>query len=114
MRSDRSSASLMRRGTCVPSARSKPGSTPASSGNSRMSDRQNASIVEIAMSSSRSLSAFHAAADNCDVAGFFQTLDDALPHFRGGLPCKRDRQDLIRFDAGKKQVDVTLDEDARL
>ena len=50
----------------VSSARSKPGSTSASSGNSRSSDRQNASIVEIAMSPSRSFSSRQRPASNCD------------------------------------------------
>ena len=44
------------RGTSVSAAMSNPGSMSASSGNSRRSDRQNASIVEIAMSPRRPFS----------------------------------------------------------
>ena len=54
MSSARSSASSIRRGTCVSSAISKPGSRLASSGNSRSSDRQNASMVLMSTSPDRS------------------------------------------------------------
>ena len=67
IRSARSSASSMSRGTSVSSARSNPGSTSASSGNSRRSDRQNASIVEMAMSPSRSRRSRQFRASSCDV-----------------------------------------------
>ena len=60
-RSERSSDSSMRRGTSVSSAMSNPGSRSASSGNSRRSERQNASMVLIAMSPSRSRSSCHCA-----------------------------------------------------
>ena len=46
----------MRRGTSVSSAIENPGSRPASSGNSRSSDRQKASMVLTAMSPVRSRS----------------------------------------------------------
>ena len=45
-----SSASSRSRGNSASSASEKPGSRSASSGNSRSSDRQNASIVQMAMS----------------------------------------------------------------
>ena len=47
-------------------------------------------------------------------ARFFQALDDALAHFRGRLAGERDREDVIRLDARAQQVDVPLDEHARL
>ena len=56
VRRARSSDSLTRRGTSVSSAIENPGSRPASSGNSRSSDRQNASIVLIVTSAVRSRS----------------------------------------------------------
>ena len=59
IRNARSSDVSMSRGTSVSAARSNPGSTSASSGNSRSSDRQNASIVEIAMSPRRSFKPRH-------------------------------------------------------
>jgi hypothetical protein len=69
-------------GISVWSARSKPGSMPASSGNSRMSDRQNASIVEMAISARPSRKSRHLAADIWRRAvGLSEPRDDALPHF---------------------------------
>ena len=116
MRSARSSASPTSRGTSVSSARSKPGSTSASSGNSRSSDRQKASIVEIAMSPSRSRSVAPARRGRAaDVRlRLLQPLDDPLPHLGGGLARERDREDVLGLDAGAQQVDVALDEHARL
>src|SRR5439155_24153928 len=47
-------------------------------------------------------------------ARFFHSIDDPLPHLGGGLARERDREDVIWLDAGAQQVDVALDEDARL
>ena len=47
-------------------------------------------------------------------AGLLQPLDDPLPHLGGGLPRERDREDAIGIDAREQQIDVALDEDARL
>ena len=47
-------------------------------------------------------------------ARLLQPIDDALPHLGGGLARERDREDVIRLDAGAQQVDVALDEHARL
>ena len=59
MRRARSSASSVSRSASVSSAIPKPGSSPASRGNSRSSDRQKASIVLIATSDRCSRSIFH-------------------------------------------------------
>src|SRR5881398_2661426 len=66
MSSARSSASSINRGACVSSASSKPGSMLASSGNSCSSDRQNASIVLMAMSAERSRMSRHSWRSSAD------------------------------------------------
>src|SRR5205809_610524 len=43
-----------------------------------------------------------------------QRRHHALPHFRGGLARKGDRENVARRDAGFEQTHVTIDEDARL
>src|SRR4029079_5623043 len=43
-----------------------------------------------------------------------QLADDALAHFRGGLPRELNRQYVARLDARLQQVDVAPDEDRRL
>ena len=47
-------------------------------------------------------------------APLLQPLDDPLPHLRGRFARERDREDVLRVDAGAQQVDVALDEHARL
>ncbi len=64
MRRVRSSASLTSRGVSVSSASSKPGSTSASSGNSRSNARQKASMVEIEMSVTLSRISRHTSPDS--------------------------------------------------
>ena len=113
--SERSSASSTRRGTSVSSASANPGSTSASSGNSRSSPRQNASIVEMAMSPRRPRRSRQRAASSARrPARFLQPLDDPLPHLGGGLAREGDRQNVLGLDAGSQQVDVALHEHARL
>ena len=43
-----------------------------------------------------------------------KALDDAIAHLGGGFPREGDRQNVIGIDAGSQQVDVSLDEHARL
>ena len=47
-------------------------------------------------------------------AGLLQAIDDALPHFGGGLAGEGDREDIVGLDAGAQQVDVALHEHPRL
>ncbi len=47
-------------------------------------------------------------------ARLLQPIDDALPHLGRGLAREGDREDVIRLDAGAQQVDVALDQHARL
>ena len=110
-----SSDSPTRRGTSVSSARSNAGSTSASSGNSRSSDRQKASMVETAISPRRSLRSRHLTQiDRRQPADVTQTLDDALAHLGGGLSGERDGEDMVGIDAGAQQIDVAIDQDTRL
>ena len=75
----------------------RPGSRSASSGNSRSSDRQNASIVLMAMSAVRSRSSRQRAGGISPARrGGAQRGHDALAHFRGRLARERDRQDVRR------------------
>ena len=113
--STRSSDSSMSRGTSVSSAISKPGSMSASSGNSRSSDRQNASIVLMAISPRRSRRSSQRARSSSDrAAGGAQLANDALAHLGRRLPRERDRQDVGRIDARLEQIDVARDEHRRL
>ena len=43
-----------------------------------------------------------------------QALDDALAHLGGGLSRERDRENVVGIDAGAQQIDVAIDQDARL
>ena len=65
-RSVRSSARSINLGTSVSSASANPGSRSTSSGNSRSSERQKASMVPIAISPIRSRSSRHRARSACD------------------------------------------------
>ena len=47
-------------------------------------------------------------------ARLLQPIDDALPHLGGGLAREGDREDVLGLDAGAQQVDVALDQHARL
>ncbi len=47
-------------------------------------------------------------------ARFFQALDDSLPHFGGRLAGEGDGQDVLGLDSSPQQVDVALDQHARL
>jgi hypothetical protein len=49
-----------------------------------------------------------------EAARLLQPVDDALPHFGRRLAREGDREDVIRFDAGAQQVDVSLHQHARL
>ncbi len=49
-----------------------------------------------------------------EAARLLEPVDDPLPHLGRGLARERDREDVIRFDAGPQQIDVALDEDPRL
>ena len=87
----------MSRSTSVSSAMVKPGSRSASSGNSRSSDRQNASIVLIAMSPRRSRRSRQRAASISPVAAaLWRFVQDALAHLRRGLAREGDREDVGR------------------
>ena len=55
-----------------------------------------------------------AASNSREPARLPQPLDDPLPHLRRGLARERDREDVVGLDAGAQQVDVALDEHARL
>ena len=101
----------MSRGTSVSSAKSKPGSRSASSGNSRSSDRQNASIVLIAISPRRSRESIQRARSISDrLGGLAELAHDPLAHLGRGLPRERDREDVGRVDAALEQIDVARDE----
>ena len=49
-----------------------------------------------------------------EAARLLEPVDDPLPHLGRGLARERDREDVIRFDAGPQQIDVALDQDPRL
>ena len=100
IRSDSSSDCSTSRGTSVSSAISKPGSRSASSGNSRSSDRQNASIVLIEMSREPIAHLGPARLVELRLRGRApQLADDALAHLRRGLARERDREDVAGLDA---------------
>ena len=105
----------MKRGVSVSSARSKPGSTPASSGNSCSSDRQNASMVLMPMSPNASrISRQRCARDAALAMPLPQRRHHALAHFRRGLAREGDREDVARRHARFEQAHVAIDEHARL
>ena len=72
--------------TSVWSASANPGSTSASSGNSRSSDRQKASIVEIAISPTRSFRSRHRARSAADKRSPRAAARRSVPAFRR-RPC---------------------------
>ena len=114
-RSARSSPSSMSRSTSVSSAMVKPGSRSASSGNSRSSERQNASMVLIAMSPSRSRRSRQRAASISPVAAALWRLC----RMRSRISAAALRVKVIaRMLAGStprlQQVGVAIDEHARL
>ncbi len=47
-------------------------------------------------------------------ARLLQPIDDALPHLGGGFAREGDGEDVVRLDTGAQQVDVALDQHARL
>ena len=97
IRSVRSSDVAISRGTSVSSARSNAGSTSASSGNSRSSDRQNASMVLMAMSPSRSRSSSQRRRSSSERSRRHpQLANDPLAHLGGRLAGEGDREDVRR------------------
>ncbi len=87
----------------------------ASSGNSRSIDRQNASIVLIATSAVRVTQLTPATRRKLASRPAARSVsDDALAHLGGCLPRERERQNLRGIDTFAQQVDVAIDEHARL
>ena len=115
MRSARSSASSMSRGTSVSSAIENPGSRSASSG--KLAQQRQAERVDRADGDVRRPIAQLAPACRRDLAArraLPQRGHDALAHLGGRLARERDGEDVRRIDAGAQQVDVAIDEHARL
>ena len=96
-------------------ASSKPGSTSASSGNSRSRreaecvDRRNGDVAE-----TRLQIAPASGVELRQPARLLQPFDDPLAHLRRGLAREGDGKNVFGLDTGAEQVDVTLDEHARL
>ena len=113
-----SSGRALPRRTAEPRSRRpgrSPGSRSASSGNSRSSDRQNASIVLIEISAETIAQRDPARPVELRQRGRpAQLADDPLAHLGRGLAGEGDRQDVGRLDARLEQVDVALHQHGRL
>ena len=67
------------------------------------------------MSPSRSRSSRHRAASSSEVRLASRRRSTMrCAHFRGGLPREGDGENVIGIDAGEQEVDIALDEHARL
>ena len=115
MRSARSSDSSIRRGTSVSSATSKPGievGLERKLAQQRQAERVDRAdrdvagpVAQLAPARRRNLAAGRRRA---------QRGDDPLAHLGGRLAREGDREDVRRVDAGTQQVDVAVDQHARL